>query len=581
MLLLQPEQGPLSEDTLRRRHNRQIWAWWSFAFAAETFAACAMTVFIPICLEQISRSTGFLEPERTVPCPLSAEDEVEGSARCKAKIAGIWVDTASFSLYTYSISVALQALLVVSIGSTADHAPHRKLLLLSFAFVGALSAISFTLISLAPVLALLSIIAIACFGCSFVCSNAYLPDLGKGGEKVRAARLEWEEEAERAREEGGGATGGDSRPGVMLPGVEFSNDDNDASNRTEERAPLLDDLSLLNISQTSHLLQLKNTYLETLAIYTSHISLLAIAIGYSGGVAVLIPSFLLVVAMDGTSLSLRLAVALSGAVWALATLPAARWLGSLKGWRGEGGKEKISWMGEVGKSWRSLGSTLRPKEIGRLKETFWFLLSWMFLSDAAATFSSTAIIFAKTTLKMSSSEVIIVAFLAQISGVFGGLTCPILQRKLGWSNKRCLITLVLIMALLPVYGIIGLFTSVGGLKTPGEMYTVSFFFGLCFGPFQSFARTVFSSLIPPGREARFFGLYSITDKSSSFFGPAAVGLIADLTGEIRYGFVFLLFMLVLPVPLLVWKVDLDKGRERAKVYSEEESRSGSGGSLEE
>jgi len=42
------------------------------------------------------------------------------------------------------------------------------------------------------------------------------------------------------------------------------------------------------------------------------------------------------------------------------------------------------------------------------------------------------------------------------------------------------------MAVLPVYGIIGLVSSVGGLKTPGEMYAVAFFFGLLFGPFQSF-----------------------------------------------------------------------------------------------
>lgn len=121
------------------------------------------------------------------------------------------------------------------------------------------------------------------------------------------------------------------------------------------------------------------------------------------------------------------------------------------------------------------------------------------------------------------------------------------------------------------------------------------------------ARTVFSSLIPPGREARFFGLYSITDKSSSFFGvgtsfslsgslsaslirswlilpfpfstlpsysrqPAIVGLIADLTGQIRYGFVFLLCMLLLPLPVLMWKVDLERGRERAKEWGDEEGK---------
>lgn len=99
------------------------------------------------------------------------------------------------------------------------------------------------------------------------------------------------------------------------------------------------------------------------------------------------------------------------------------------------------------------------------------------------------------------------------------------------------------------------------------------------------------------QEARFFALYSITDKSSSFFGvrtslpashsvtipschthdvaspssqPFIVGLIADLTGETRYAFIFLLAMLLAPVPVLLWRVDVAGGRERARRYAKEE-----------
>lgn len=130
------------------------------------------------------------------------------------------------------------------------------------------------------------------------------------------------------------------------------------------------------------------------------------------------------------------------------------------------------------------------------------------------------------------------------------------------------------------------------MRTPGEMYAVAGAFGLVFGPFQAFARSVFSELIPPGQvrttsllcplvglmlkrlflsgeqEARWFGLYSITDKSSSFFGPAVVGLITDLTGEIRYGFIFLFLVLALPIPILWFKVDVGRGREEAEEYAE-------------
>lgn len=54
-------------------------------------------------------------------------------------------------------------------------------------------------------------------------------------------------------------------------------------------------------------------------------------------------------------------------------------------------------------------------------------------------------------------------------------------------------------------------------------------------------------------------------QSSSFLGPLIVGVIADTTGNIRYAFFFLLFMLLLALPVLLC-VNVDKGREDAKMY---------------
>lgn len=82
--------------------------------------------------------------------------------------------------------------------------------------------------------------------------------------------------------------------------------------------------------------------------------------------------------------------------------------------------------------------------------------------------------------------------------------------------------------------------------------------GFLYGALQSYARACFAQLIPPGEEARFFALYSITDKSSSFLGPAVVGLIADFTGSIRYGFIFILVALLLSLPILA-SVNMQRG----------------------
>lgn len=54
-------------------------------------------------------------------------------------------------------------------------------------------------------------------------------------------------------------------------------------------------------------------------------------------------------------------------------------------------------------------------------------------------------------------------------------------------------------------------------------------------------------------------------QSSSFIGPLVVGIISDLTGNIRYAFFFLVFMIWLAVPVLM-NVDVDRGRKDAQEY---------------
>ena len=54
-------------------------------------------------------------------------------------------------------------------------------------------------------------------------------------------------------------------------------------------------------------------------------------------------------------------------------------------------------------------------------------------------------------------------------------------------------------------------------------------------------------------------------QSSSFVGPLIVGLIADTTGNIRYAFFFLIFMVWAAVPLLS-AINVERGRRDAASY---------------
>ena len=121
--------------------------------SSEVFVVVSLTLFLPICLEQFARDNGFLLPDRIHPCsslkiPSTNSTEtsqvLEEEARCVVKIGWAWIDSASFryafiflsiqagrvkenlrSLYIYSISVALQAITVISMGGIADHRKFR------------------------------------------------------------------------------------------------------------------------------------------------------------------------------------------------------------------------------------------------------------------------------------------------------------------------------------------------------------------------------------------------------------------------------------------------------------------------
>ena len=86
-------------------------------------------------------------------------------------------------MYTYSASVALQAIAVIAISKAANDASARKTLLRGLTILGWASCTLFLLIPSSsaawPVTALLSMSGNVAFGAGMVCLNAYLPALAR------------------------------------------------------------------------------------------------------------------------------------------------------------------------------------------------------------------------------------------------------------------------------------------------------------------------------------------------------------------------------------------------------------------
>lgn len=125
-----------------------------------------------------------------------------------------------------------------------------------------------------------------------------------------------------------------------------------------------------------------------------------------------------------------------------------------------------------------------------------------------------------------------------------------------------LITLAAI-AVMVFYGIIGYITPVIGLWNKWELYMLIFFYGFVLGAIQSYTRTCFTDIVPPGQESEFFGIFEISDKGSSWLGPTICGVLSQVYGSMRPAFFYLFFMSTVGW-YLVYKTDMNEGAEACR-----------------
>lgn len=201
-----PEPAYPGEDT-RPTSRKELLGFYAYSFAAEVFVVCGLGAFIPITLEDLARasSTAVLAHDHSQSCRPHGLDkrsmlfDATGSvlmrgdhdktkgAQCVFQILGIEVNTASFAMYTFSLSVLIQALLVVTMSGAADHGRFRKSLMITFAVIGAVATMLFLVVTPSVYLlgSLWAIIGNVCFGASFVLLNSFLPLLVRWHPSVR------------------------------------------------------------------------------------------------------------------------------------------------------------------------------------------------------------------------------------------------------------------------------------------------------------------------------------------------------------------------------------------------------------
>lgn len=523
----------------------------------------------------MARDRGVLLSDRTTPCsatwhtssgvlglkslshlfdsPGYRENAVPSASQCVVYVLGAEINTASFAMYTFSVSVLIQAILIISMSGAADHGSYRKRLLVIFALIGSISTMLFIAVSPNVYLlgALFAIIANTCFGASFVLLNSFLPLLVRHHPSLLDA----------CHDEGRTSIGNAES---LDPSMSFGANNNSYSRDHDATSPLLrPDPTEGGTSVTPSTHAAVTSIPPELSLSTK-ISSNGIGIGYIGAVILQVICILVVSGTHQTTFSLRLALFLVGLWWFVFTIPAAFWLRARPG-PPLPSAHSGTWIDYMGYAWKPLGRTVMRAR--RLKDIMLFLAAWFLLSDGIATVSGTAVLFAKTQLDMQPAALGLINVIAMGAGVIGAFSWSYVSRLFNLRASQTIIACIILFEIVPLYGMLGFIPAVKtlgflGLQQQWEMFPLGAIYGLVMGGLSSYCRSFFGELIPPGHEAAFYALYAITDKGSSIFGPAVVGAVTDRYGEIRPAFVFLAILIFLPLPLMLL-VDVERGKRDA------------------
>lgn len=176
------------------------------------------------------------------------------------------------------------------------------------------------------------------------------------------------------------------------------------------------------------------------------------------------------------------------------------------------------------------------RELGRLRHTRRFLLAYLLYIDGVQTVISMASVFlsqelfASRGLETDPSFLIGIFLLVQFVAIPGALIFERIARAAG--TKQAIVLAVVMWSGLVIY-------AYGFLQTTGQAWFLGAVIGLVLGGVQALSRSLYSRMIPAGREASFFGLYEISERAS-WMGTLMFFFVVNATGSYRQAILFLI-----------------------------------------
>jgi UMF1 family MFS transporter len=305
-----------------------------------------------------------------------------------------------------------------------------------------------------------------------------------------------------------------------------------------------------------------NAFLPEIATddQTDKVSSRGFAYGYLGGALLLVFNFLLVQNAEQIGISTGMAVRislLSAGVWwggfALITFALLKSRPKKKSL--PPGKNYIS------AGFAEIVATF--KELRRLPLTLRYLIAYLIYNDGVQTviFASSAFLEQELFPGGNPSFLLQIYLMVQFTAVGGALLFERLAYLI--KTKNAIIVSLVIWAAVVIY-------AYRFLNTVPEAWFMAGVIAIVLGGSQALSRSLFSRMIPPGKEASFFGLYEVSERGTSWMGPLLFSIVIARTGSYRQALLSLIFFFV--VGLIVLAItDTDEATRQASVPAAESS----------
>ncbi|QND51064.1 MFS transporter [Phyllobacterium sp. 628] len=193
-----------------------------------------------------------------------------------------------------------------------------------------------------------------------------------------------------------------------------------------------------------------------------------------------------------------------------------------------------------------------------------FLVGRMIYQDGVNALIALGGAFAATMFGWATAEIGIYGIILNVVAIFGCVAASRLDTMLG-SKVVVVISLVLltvatigIVSTGPGYTLFGYWplpgADTGGLfGTPAEKAYIGFglLIGLAFGPVQASSRSYMARSVSIDEAGRYFGIYALSGRATSFLAPFVVATVTAVSGSPRLGMAMIVIFLLAGLAVLL------------------------------